>query len=320
MRIALVTPAGTGSRAGNRHTALRWAAMLRAAGHRVAVGTGWRPDSPADLMLALHARRSHGSIKAFSQAHPERPLVLALTGTDLYRDIRRSAEARASLRMAHRFVTLQRLAARELPPALRRKVRVVVQSSATTLRHHPVSATFRVAVIGHLREEKDPLRALLALGRLPLEAPVELVQLGDALDEALAKQAKAAMQRDRRYRWLGSVPHARALRWLSSSHVLVVSSRMEGGANVVSEALRIGVPVLASRIPGNVGLLGAAYPGYFPPEDEVALAGLIARAQSDRRYYGSLRRWIRRLRPMVAPRREAAALLAALSLPPRAGA
>lgn len=320
MRIALVTPAGADSRAGNRHTALRWAAMLRAAGHRVTVGTAWQPGDPADLMLALHARRSHASIKAFSQAYPDRPLVLALTGTDVYRDIRTSAEARASLRMAHRFVTLQRLAARELPPALRRKVRVVVQSSATRLRQRPVSASFRVAVIGHLREEKDPLRALLALEELPKDTRIELIQLGDALDAALARQATSAMRRDGRYRWLGSVPHAGALRWLASSHVLVVSSRMEGGANVVSEAIRIGVPVLASRIPGNVGLLGAGYPGYFPPGDDGALARLLARVEADTRFYQSLRLWVRRLRPMVAPRNEAAALRAAVSFPRRAGA
>lgn len=320
MRIALVTPAGAGSRAGNRHTALRWAAMLRAAGHRVSVGTAWQAGTPADLMLALHARRSHASIKAFALAHPQRPLVLALTGTDLYRDIRTSAEARASLRMAHRFITLQRLAARELPPALRHRVRVVVQSSATSRRHSPVAGSFRVAVIGHLREEKDPLRALLALQRLPSEARIEIVQLGEALDDALARQARSAMRRERRYRWLGSVPHDRALRWLASSHVLAVSSRMEGGANVVSEAIRIGVPVLASRIPGNVGLLGAGYPGYFPPGNEAALAALLARAQADAAFYRRLRAWMRKLRPMVASRNEAAALRGALSFARRAGA
>jgi len=320
VRIALVTPAGAGSRAGNRHTALRWAAMLRAAGHRVTVGTAWRPGEPADLMLALHARRSHASINAFARAHPDRPLVVALTGTDVYRDIRTSPEAKESLRLADHFITLQRLAARELPAALRRKVSVVVQSSPTRLRQRPVSASFRVAVIGHLREEKDPLRALIALERLPKEARIELIQLGDALDAALARQATSAMRRDGRYRWLGSVPHARALRWLASSHVLVVSSRMEGGANVVSEAIRIGVPVLASRIPGNIGLLGAGYPGYFPPGNELALANLLVRAQADAGFYRGLLQWMRSLRPMVAPRNEAAALRAAISFPPRAGA
>ncbi|MBM3368823.1 MAG: TIGR04348 family glycosyltransferase [Betaproteobacteria bacterium] len=320
MRIALVTPAGAGSRAGNRHTALRWAAMLRAAGHRVVVGTQWRPGDAADLMLALHARRSHASIKAFSEAHPERPLVLALTGTDVYRDIRSSQEAQESLRLADRFITLQRLAARELPSALRRKVRVVVQSSATTLRHRPVAARFRITVIGHLRDEKDSLRALLALERLPREVRIELIQLGEALEENLARSARSAMRREARYRWLGGVPHANALRWLASSHVLVVSSRMEGGANVVSEAIRIGVPVLASRIPGNVGLLGTDYPGYYALGDDAALAALLARARADAGFYRRLLAWMRKLRPMVAPRSEAGALRAAISFPRRGAA
>ena len=320
MRIALVTPAGAGSRAGNRHTALRWAAMLRAAGHRVTVGTVWRPQDPAHLMLALHARRSHASIKAFAQAHPGRPLVLALTGTDVYQDIRNSREAQESLQLADRFITLQRLAAREMAPVLRHKVTVVVQSSSTQRRHRPVARGFRATVIGHLREEKDSLRSLAALRLLPERAGFQLIQLGEALDATLARQAKAAMRRDARYRWLGSVPHATALRWLASSHVLVVSSRMEGGANVVSEALRIGVPILASRIPGNVGLLGAGYPGYYPTGDEAALAALLTRAQADPGFYRRLLHWMRKLRPMVAPRNEAAALRAAISFPGRAAA
>ena len=320
MRIALVTPAGAGSRAGNRHTALRWAAMLRAAGHRVTVGTVWRPQDPAHLMLALHARRSHASIKAFAQAHPGRPLVLALTGTDVYQDIRNSREAQESLQLADRFITLQRLAAREMAPVLRRKVTVVVQSSSTQRRHRPGPRGFRATVIGHLREEKDSLRSLAALRLLPERAGFQLIQLGEALDATLARQAKAAMRRDARYRWLGSVPHATALRWLASSHVLVVSSRMEGGANVVSEALRIGVPVLASRIPGNVGLLGAGYPGYYMTGDEASLAALLTRAQADPGFYRRLLHWMRKLRPMVAPRNEAAALRAAISFPGRAAA
>ena len=73
MRIALITPARPGSRAGNRHTALRWAAMLRAAGHRVTVSTEWEPNDEDDLLLALHARRSHASIRKFKDLHPDRP-------------------------------------------------------------------------------------------------------------------------------------------------------------------------------------------------------------------------------------------------------
>jgi putative glycosyltransferase (TIGR04348 family) len=303
MRIALVTPAGPGTRNGNRHTALRWAAFLRDAGHRVSVSVHWDGEL-ADAMLALHARRSHASIKRFPR---DKALILALTGTDVYRDIHESDEARASLELAHRLIVLQPKAAEELPARLHRKVRVVVQSSSTRLRHRPVRRAFRLCVIGHLRAEKDPLRTLSALQFVSKEAPIEVIQLGAALDPLLVPKTS-----DSRYRWLGSVPHARALRWLASSHAMVISSRMEGGANVVCEALRIGVPVLASRISGNVGLLGAGYAGYFPAEDERALARLITRAATDRRFYRQLKSQITRLRARVAPQAEARALLTAI--------
>src|ERR671914_1757357 len=112
MRIALVTPAGPGTRNGNRHTAVRWAAFLRAAGHRVEVSVQWSPDSRVEAMIALHARRSYPSIKTFSA---DKLLVVALTGTDVYRDIHESAEARESLELAHRLIVLQPQAALELP-------------------------------------------------------------------------------------------------------------------------------------------------------------------------------------------------------------
>ena len=293
MKIVLVTPARPGTRTGNRHTALRWAAFLRAAGHRVTVSTEW-DGSPADLMLALHARRSHASIKEFPG-----PVVLALTGTDVYHDIHRSAEARRSLELADRFIVLQAKAVDEIP--FRKRVHVVVQSSSTRLRHRPVEK-FRLCVIGHLRAVKDPLLTLRALRHVRQE--VEVIQLGELLEPALKPRTS-----DPRYRWLGSVPHGRALRWLASSHAMVISSRMEGGANVVCEALRIGVPVLASRIPGNVGLLGESYSGYFPVGDARALARLI---EKDKSFYENLKSQIAPLRAMVAPRNEARALLKAL--------
>jgi putative glycosyltransferase (TIGR04348 family) len=308
MRIALVTPAGPGARNGNRHTALRWAAFLRAAGHRVDVSVQWTPDSRVDAMLALHARRSYPSIKTFSS---DKLLVVALTGTDVYRDIHESAEARESLELADRLIVLQPKAAGELPKALRKKVSVVVQSCATRLRHAPVQGRLRICVIGHLRAEKDPLRALAALSHVP-RMDVEVIHLGAPLDPALEQAAGAGMQREPRYRWLGSVPHPRALRWLASSHAMVISSRMEGGANVVCEALRIGVPVLASRISGNLGLLGARYPGYFPLEDDEALARLLRRLAGDPAFYARLKSQVRALRPSVAPPSEARALLGSM--------
>jgi putative glycosyltransferase (TIGR04348 family) len=306
--IAIVMPPGVVPRGGNKHTALRWAGFLRAGGHRVSLSEAWGGGG-ADLLLALHARRSHASVVRFHEAHPDRPLVVVLTGTDLYRDLREHAEARKSLELATRLVVLQTAGVRELPARMRPKTQVVFQSSATRLRHAPVKARFRVAVLGHLREEKDPFRTVLALGHLPADARIEVVQLGAVLSPGMAGEAKEWMQREPRYRWLDSRPHAQALRWLASSHLLVVSSVMEGGANVICEAARIGVPVLASRVSGNVGMLGTDYPGYFPLHDEKRLARLIARAAADKSFYEKLKRAIAARRALFSPAAERKGLL-----------
>jgi putative glycosyltransferase (TIGR04348 family) len=305
-RITIVTPAGAGTRNGNRHTALRWAAMLRAAGHRVAVMVAW-DGKPCDALLALHALRSHDSISQYRALHNESPLVVTLTGTDLYRDLPASAEARRSLELADRLIVLQDAALRVLDPVMRRKARVVYQSSDSRLRHAPPATGFRIAVVGHLRSEKDPLRTAVALSHLQ-DSHIQIVQIGGALDPALGEEAKRWMEREPRYRWLGSLPHGRTLGWIARSHVLVVSSVMEGGANVIAEAVRIGTPVLASRVSGNVGMLGARYPGYYPLHDDQALARLIARAADDERFYGRLKRSLQDRRKLFAPSAERSAL------------
>jgi putative glycosyltransferase (TIGR04348 family) len=307
MKIAITVPASAIPRSGNQHTAARWTGFLRELGHRVRVVAEWRGGGD-DLLLALHARKSFASIRRFSDQRPAAPLVVALTGTDLYRDIRTNAEARQSLGLAARLIVLQEEGLRELSAFLRRKTRIVYQSSDVTLRHAPGRSRFRVAVIGHLRSEKDPFRAVQALYRLDRSASVEVVQIGAVLDAEMRARCRAWTKRDPRYRWLGSVSHGTAMRWLASSHVLVVSSVMEGGANVICEAARIGVPVLASRVPGNVGMLGRDYPGYFPLFDDRALARLIERCRTDASFYKRLRGRLLRRRALFAPPQERMAL------------
>jgi putative glycosyltransferase (TIGR04348 family) len=304
--LFIATPAGAGTRNGNRHTALRWATLLRASGHRVRVAIAWNGE-PCDALIALHARRSAESIARYAASG--KPLVVVLTGTDLYRDLPDSAEARRSLEVADRVIVLQEAALAELDRATRRKARVVYQSADPRTRRAPPSDRFRIAVIGHLRSEKDPLRAVMALARLRGEE-IELVQIGGALDPALGRDAEAWMQREARYRWLGALPHGRALGWLAKSHLLVVSSVMEGGANVIAEAARIGTPVLASRVPGNVGMLGTRYPGYYVLGDEAGLAALMVRARYERDFYRRLQAGIRQRRKLFAPSAERRALAA----------
>ena len=264
----------------------------------------WR-DEPCDLLVALHARKSLRSAEGFRRAHPSRPLIVALTGTDLYSDLRWSRHACKALELADRLVLLQLRGRAELPPVARRKSRVIHQSAAMRNRGRSRPGRFfDVCVLAHLRPVKDPFRAARASRLLPATSGIRVLQAGAALAPREEKRARREEKQNPRYRWLGDLSGARALQVLARSRLLVNSSRIEGGANVVSEALACGVPLLATRIPGNVGILGPGYPGYFDVGDTRRLADLMGRAERDPAWLSRLEAWCRRRRYLVDPRRE----------------
>lgn len=259
--------------------------------------------APPDLLIALHARRSAAALAAFCAAHPGRPAILLLTGTDLYRDIRHDASAQQSLHTATALVLLQPAGLNELPPQLRAKAHVIYQS-APALAPLPQPGKPVITMIGHLREEKDPLTFMRAAAM----SDAELRHIGGALDPALAAAAQASQAANANYRWLGALPHEAAREQLRRSHAMAICSRMEGGANVIIEAVTSGVPVLASDIPGNRGMLGEDYAGYFPPGDAAALARLIARSSGDQAFHERLRAQCAARAHLFAPEAEQAAL------------
>jgi dimethylhistidine N-methyltransferase len=322
VRLLLVTPAPRRSRKGNRVTALRWAAHLRALGHGVRVRETWQ-DEPCDVLVALHAVKSADSVARFRAAHPAGHVVVAVTGTDL-EDGGIGEVARRTLDAATRIVVLQPNAAAALPPDLRRKTRTILQSARVDEPPaRPATDAFEVCVVGHLREVKDPFRAAEAARRLPPSSRVRVVHVGAALSEPMAVRARAEETANRRYRWLGERTHRETMRVLARSRLLVLTSLSEGGANVVSEALAARVPVVASRIPGTTGLLGDDYPGLFDAGDTEALAALLVRAESDAKFMNGLRSACERLRTLVVPARERrawAGLLAELRLESEFGA
>ena len=162
-------------------------------------------------------------------------------------------------------------------------------------------------MIGHLREVKDPFRAAEAARRLPATSRLRIVHLGAAETPQWAAKAKAEMKANPRYLWRGDRPRAEVRRLLGRARAMVLSSVSEGGANVISEAVAAGVPVLASRIDGSVGLLGRDYPGYFRLGDTAALMRLLHRIETRPEFLARLQRAIARRAHLFRPAHEKAA-------------
>ena len=326
--VCIVSPALAAANNGNWQTAARWQRFLAPVAD-VAIASAW-DGAPVDALIALHARRSADSIARFSAAHAKAPVALVLTGTDLYRDLDFDASARHSLECASHVVVLQDEGLERLAPAARAKARSIVQSASRLIRDDAAHGQVTFVAVGHLRDEKDPLtlmraaRLLTAFGTeeataaiqvipaIPAIPAIRIVHIGGALDATLGEEAGRTMQACPNYRWLGNLPHAAARRWIARSQALVHMSRMEGGANVVIEAVRSGVPVLASRIDGNVGLLGAGYDGYFAVGDAGALAALMRRFIEDAGFAAHLAAQCALREPLFRPAAERRAVRALL--------
>ncbi len=325
--IVIAAPIRPANRSGNDVTANRWAHHLTNLGHAVTVlpieesAENWPPVGDdtqahiddADVLVALHARRSAAAVSRWDERRPGRPAVVALTGTDLYVDMPDSVPAMACAKRADRLIVLQAAAIdrlRSFDPALADKATVVHQSvdPAAVPARQPVPGEFRVIVLAHLREVKDPLLASRASRRLPANSTVVIDHAGRALDTAWAEAARAEAASNPRYRWHGELDGAASLELLATGDVLACTSLAEGGANAVTEAIAVGIPVIGTRIDGNTGLLGAEYPGLFPVGDEAALADLLQRLERDRSALPALQRRIDELAPLIDPAAERRAL------------
>ena len=269
----------------------------------VVVSESWSGDDAA-MLIALHAYRSHSSIMAFHEQYPDRPIVLVLTGTDLYRDMAVHSEVLHSMEVADQLIVLQSSALDSIPAHLQYKARVIYQSVRVGIPDRVVSEDFQVTVIGHLREEKDPFCIARCLPLMPLNSQINVLHLGMAMNQQMELTAKAYSETLERYQWIGELSHMETLKALSQSRLMVISSRMEGGAHVVSEAIALGVPVIASDIPGNRGLLGDDYLGYYSVGDEAELASLLYRAETMPVFYFAIKKQIDSRKDLVSPSRE----------------
>jgi putative glycosyltransferase (TIGR04348 family) len=313
-RVALVTPAARGTRHGNRITALRWARLLRQLGASPFVCEQWQ-GRDADVMLAVHARRSSQSVIAFRRAHPGRGIAVLLSGTDIYPVFDFDPLMRRCLQAADRLVVLQPLGRDVLPAELQHKVRVIRQSAVTGGRtersQRQAGMPLHALVLAHLRSVKDPGLACTAAAAYRGVGELQVTIAGKVMEQAVRHELSQVDSP--RCHYIGELTHAEAMQQLAASDLLVVTSRGEGGANVVSEALALGVPVLATRIDGNTGILGEDWPGLFPVGDAPALARLLERAADEPDFLALLRSRTVELQPLVAPEAEREALAALLA-------
>jgi putative glycosyltransferase (TIGR04348 family) len=275
--------------------------------YRPIVQTAWNGER-ADILIALHARRSADSIARFHERAEGRRMAVVLTGTDLYKDLPASREAAASLDGADRIVVLQDDALRLLPAKWRRKAQAIFQSAPLLETRAKPRDRLDCVMVGHLRDEKDPRTLFEAMRGLAPELAIRVRHIGAPLDPALGDAARALAQEDPRYRYLGALPHGLTRAAIQRAHLLIHPSLVEGGANVIVEAVTSGTPVIASRISGNVGMLGRDYPGFFAPRDAKALAKRLVQTLEEPGALACLRSACARRKRLFRPQSEAAAL------------
>lgn len=309
MKIALITPAPPRTDLGHDVTGRRWQTTLQDLGHEVDLGYNYgegeyiyEEEGDHDVLIALGAANSGPAIEFFDEFFPDKPLIVAATGRDAYRRLPSDTDVHYNLERADAIVCFEQQAAGELtgdfgdtlyiiPPSFGaleedRKARQTEDGHQVPMADQPEAEAnnFWVAVLAHLNDDNDPLRAAKAAAGLPDESRIFINHVGRAEASDWEQQARRESQENSRYDWRGEVPRSEALAVLGGSDLLVTSAALASGPNTIVEAIGMGTPPLVSDIPGHVGLLGEEYPGLFKPGDTEALTSMMRRVERDNRF------------------------------------
>ncbi len=286
LKILIVSPGSLHN--GNTRSAIRWASELSALGHEVRITSEWE-DENVDLLVALNAEKSHHAV-AQCHNHGQTPVVVALTGTDLYPSL--SPNSLSSLQMADLIVVYQAKALAHLPEHHQTKARVIPLSAPD----HPAlrgsnqrsGNDFLVCVVGHLRAVKDPMRTARASRLLPPASRIRILHAGSILEERFAAEVAREEAENPRYKWLGPLETEEALRLIASSNLFALTSLQEGGGCAMNEAAAAQTPILSSRNDASTSLLGENYPGLFPFGDTETLSALLYQCESEPHFCSQL--------------------------------
>jgi len=134
--------------------------------------------------------------------------------------------------------------------------------------------SFRFIFVGQLIERKRIDLLIQALA-LHFSKDFELVIVGDGL---MLKDLQAMSEEllPNRVKWLGTLPMSDVPQEILNADCLILPSRHDGWGAVVSEALKVGTPVICSDACGSAGVVRASGKGgVFTKNDIEALTNLI---------------------------------------------
>jgi glycosyltransferase involved in cell wall biosynthesis len=225
----------------------------------------------------------HAPVAVLSQSLGGAPVIVRLASTGPLADVRAMRAMRggpAMLRLAaraRRFVALSRegvAQARSLGVA---PERIALIPNAALLsddgtHYRPAGGEF-LLYVGWLRKEKGLDSLLDALARI--ESRLELWLVGDGPERATLEARARALGIADRVRFVGQV--ADPSPYYARARLFVLPSWGEGLSNALLEAMAFGLPVVVTRIGGNVDLVEDGVNGLLV---EVGHPGQLAAAMS----------------------------------------
>lgn len=305
-KILFHCPVPIDSSKGNSVCAHRTLAVFEKLGHQLTFSENASESDEFDFAIVQHAKRSEHLV---SSLHGKIPVVLIITGTELLLD---AEDIATSLKLADFIVVTSQQIGETLQRDFSEKIRVIPRSvllpdNFEVYRSDDFRDSNIVTVIGHLRDVKRPATIADAMRLLAADSKLTVHHYGAALTPEMETWARNESQTNERFQWQGEASRLDVLKAITKSLLTVNSSIVEGGANTIAESIVAGIPVLATPIAGNIGLLGEDYPGYFAIDDAAELAEQLTLVEQRGSFYETLVSHTERLRPQFHIDQETAA-------------
>ena len=154
-----------------------------------------------------------------------------------------------------------------------------VHDVACEMRANPAASPIRIVSVARFEAPKDHETLLRAMTYLQRD-PWQMDLVGDGPGEARARLMARTLGLDLKVRFLGYLPDPAAV--LGRAQIFVLSTRSESFPRSVLEAMRAGLPVVASHVGGVPEAITDGTHGLLvAPGDPLLLAGALSRLLRD---------------------------------------